>query len=104
MPARRRASESPCPGAYGRTLRTMADARPRLALRARDAIDLGSATDFHILLRAIDASMPADATLMLEGAAIAELVAAFLRAREAATRREVASFGVPRAPAYHLPL
>lgn len=82
----------------------MADTGPRLELRAADAIDLGSATDFHILLRAIDASMPDDATLVLEGAAIAEPVAAFLRARKAATQREVASFGVPRARAYHLPL
>jgi hypothetical protein len=75
-----------------------------LELRSADAIDLGSATDFHILLRAIDETLPHDTVLLLEGTAIAAPVAAFLRANAAPEPHEVASFGTPRAPAFHLPL
>lgn len=80
----------------------MADTRP-LALRTSDAIHLGAATDFHILLRAIDEALPEEAILVLEGASIAPAVADFLRAHAAPTR-EIASFGTARAPAFHLPL
>jgi hypothetical protein len=75
-----------------------------LELRDANAIDLGTATDFHTLLRAIDETLPHDATLLLEGTFIAAPVAAFLRSHAAPEPREVASFGTPRAPAFHLPL
>jgi hypothetical protein len=75
-----------------------------LELRDSDAIDLGTATDFHTLLRAIDEALPHDATLLLEGGSIAAPVAAFLQAHAAPEPRAVASFGTPRTPAFHLPL
>ena len=48
-------------------------------LRGAEGVDLGYATDFHILLRAIDEAMPDDAILWLEGSAIAPAVRGFLR-------------------------
>jgi hypothetical protein len=78
-----------------------------LELRDEDAIDLGYAADFHILLRAIDETMPEDAILYLEGdaTATAPAVAEFLRAQEAADRREVVDNASSRTPiAFHLPL
>jgi hypothetical protein len=75
---------------------------PPAELRGAEGIDLGYATDFHILLRAIDAAMPEDATLYLEGNEIAPAVARFLREHDLVMRREIASErGVG---AFHLPL
>jgi hypothetical protein len=51
-----------------------------------DMLDLGMALDFHILLRAIDQAMPADATLSLEGDASAPAIEAFLLAHQAPDR------------------
>jgi hypothetical protein len=68
-----------------------------------DALDLGFALDFHILLRAIDEAMPKDATLYLEGGATAPAVEEFLEAHEAPGRREI-SPNVPGDPVFHLPL
>jgi hypothetical protein len=73
------------------------DHEPR-ELRGEEGIDLGYATDFHILLRAIDAAMPEDATLYLEGSEIAAPVARYLREHDIASRREIA------VGAFHLPL
>jgi hypothetical protein len=74
-----------------------------LRLRAADAIDLGFALDFHILLRGIDEAMPRDAILYLEGDATAPAVEEFLKAHEAPERREI-SPNVRGDPAFHLPL
>jgi hypothetical protein len=64
------------------------DERPPLQLRDADGmIELGFATDFHILLRAIDHAMPEEGVLYLEGGATAPAVAAFLRARQAVEQR-----------------
>ena len=71
---------------------------PPAELRGAEGIDLGYATDFHILLRAIDAAMPEDATLYLVGNEIAPAVARFLREHDLVMRREI---GVG---AFHLPL
>ena len=51
------------------------DHGPPAELRGAEGIDLGYATEFHILLRAIDAAMPEDATLYLEGDGIVTLAA-----------------------------
>jgi hypothetical protein len=75
-----------------------------LDLRGRDAVDLGSATDFHILLRAIDETMPDDATLYLEGAATAPVIARFLCAHQAAEPGELAADPAGGTVAHHLPL
>ena len=79
-----------------------ADGEP-LDLRDQDAIDLGYALDFHILLRAVDQAMPEDAVLCLEGDTD-PAVAVFLRAHAAADPREL----IPNAPmpaaVFHLPL
>ncbi|HET6172635.1 MAG TPA: hypothetical protein VFD90_08520 [Gaiellales bacterium] len=80
------------------------DRPPPLDLRPEDAIDLGYATDFHILLRAIDEAMPEDAILVLEGDATAPAVAAFLREHEAADRRELVPNSPGKVQVFHLPL
>ncbi len=80
------------------------DQRPPLQLRDGDAIDLGFATDFHILLRAIEHAMPKDAVLYLEGGATPRTLAAFLRARQAVERRDVTPNGRGEAECFHLPL
>ncbi len=78
--------------------------REPLDLRDEDALDLGYALDFHILLRAIEQAMPDDATLCLEGETTAREVAAFLREHEAPERRALVA-NTPRAAAvFHLPL
>ena len=74
------------------------DHGPPAELRGAEGIDLGYATEFHILLRAIDAAMPEDATLYLEGDGIAPAVARFLREHDIVLRREA------EAGAFHLPL
>jgi hypothetical protein len=73
-------------------------------LRGAEGIDLGYATDFHLLLRAIDAAMPEDATLYLEGNQIAPAVARYLREHDIAPRREIASDSARGVGAFHLPL
>ena len=82
------------------------DHRKPLELRNRDAVDLGYAIDFHILLRAIDEAMPEDAILCLEGDATAPAVAEFLREHEAedADRRELMANPGGRVVTFHLPL
>src|SRR3954468_3706067 len=98
MPRQRRASASPWPETVP------SRAMPPLELRPAQAIDLGTATDFHTILRATDEALPHDAVLLLEGESIATPVAEFLRAHAAREPRELAPFGGPRAPAFHLPL
>ena len=78
--------------------------KPPLALRPGDAIDLGYAIDFHILLRAIDETMPADAILCLEGDATTPAIAGFLREHEAADRRELVADSAGQIVTSHLPL
>jgi hypothetical protein len=73
-------------------------------LPGAEGIDLGYATDFHLLLRAVDASMPDDATLYLEGDQIAPAVARFLREHDVALRRQIAGDSPRGVSAFHLPL
>lgn len=80
-----------------------ADREP-LQLRAKDAIDLGLALDFHILLRAIGDVMPEDAILALEGGATAPAVAAFLREYAAHDPRELVPNASGPVVVHHLPL
>ena len=75
-----------------------------LELRRSDAIDLGYAIDFHILLRAIDETMPEDAILYLEGDATAPALAEFLREHEAIDRRELVANADGNVVTFHLPL
>ncbi len=75
-----------------------------LDLRAEDALDLGRARDFHILLRALDQSMPAAATLVLEGDRTAPSIRAFLRAHTAPDARELVASDSRDVATYHLPL
>jgi hypothetical protein len=82
----------------------MAGDHEPLDLRDEDAIDLGYATDFHILLRAIDEAMPDDAILCLEGYATAPAVRGFLRRRAASGPRELVPNSNARAETFHLPL
>jgi hypothetical protein len=78
--------------------------REPLDLREEDAIDVGYATSFHVLLRAIEASMPDDAILYLEGEATAPAVAAFLREHAAAEPRELVANSTRSTAVFHLPL
>jgi hypothetical protein len=80
------------------------DQRKPLELRAEDALDLGRALDFHILLRAIDETMPVDATLALEGDATAPVIEEFLRAHAAPDPRELVPNGRFDVVVFHLPL
>jgi hypothetical protein len=82
----------------------MPDDQQPLDLRAEAAVDLGYATDFHILLRAIDEVMPEDAVLCLEGTATAPAVAAFLREREPAVTPAMAPNSHAPTAIFHLPL
>ncbi len=75
-----------------------------LGLDSRDAIDLGYAIDFHILLRAIDETMPEDAILYLEGDATAPALAEFLREHEAIDRRELVANADGKVVTFHLQL
>ena len=75
-----------------------------LDLRGEDALDLGRALDFHILLRAIDQAMPADATLALEGDAPAPVVRQFLLAHQAPDPRELVPNSDGTTLVFHLPL
>ena len=78
--------------------------RPPLDLLGEDAIDLGNATDFYILLQAIDEAMPEDSVLVLEGDATAPAVAHFLRAHEPADRPELVANSTGTYQVFHLPL
>ena len=78
--------------------------RAALDLRGEDAIDLGNATDFYILLQAIDEVMPADSVLVLEGDATAPAIADFLRAHEPVDKPELVANSSGRYRAFHLPL
>jgi hypothetical protein len=78
--------------------------RAPLRLSDGNAIDLGFATDFHILLRAIERTMPEDAVLYLEGGATSPAVAAFLRARSATGPRDLGPSGRGEVACFHLPL
>ena len=82
----------------------MPDEQQPLDLRAEAAIDLGYATDFHILLRAIDEVMPEDAVLCLDGAETAPAVAAFLREREPAVTPAMRPNSHAQTAIFHLPL
>jgi hypothetical protein len=83
----------------------MASDRPEpVHLRDEDALDLGFALDFHILLRAIDEAMPKDAILYLEGDETAPAVEEFLKAHEVSGRREISPNVRGKVVAYHLPL
>ena len=80
------------------------DHREPLGLAREDAVDLGYALDFHILLRAIDETMPSDAILRLEGDATAPPIARFLREHAADDARELAAGSAGHAVTFHLPL
>jgi hypothetical protein len=80
------------------------DQEKPLELRRSDAVDLGYAIDFHILLRAIDETMPEDAILYLEGDATAPALAEFLRAHESTDRRELVVNAEGKVVTFHLPL
>jgi hypothetical protein len=80
------------------------DQEKLLELPRKEAIDLGRALDFHILLRAIDQTMPEGSILCLEGGTTAPAVAAFLRDREADDPRELVADADEDAVAFHLPL
>jgi hypothetical protein len=82
----------------------MAEEQQPLDLRADAAIDIGYATDFHILLRAIDEVMPRDAVLALDGHATAPAVAAFLREREPAETPAMAPNSHGKTEVFHLPM
>ncbi len=75
-----------------------------LDLRRADAIDLGYAIDFHILLRAIDETMPEDAILCLEGDTTAPAIAQFLREHEADDPKELVANSAGSVVTFHLPL
>src|SRR5437588_769919 len=53
------------------------------------SLPLGYVSDLYALLRAIDETMPKDATLYVEGSSIARAVREFLGARPAASHREL---------------
>jgi hypothetical protein len=80
------------------------DQEKPLELRSKDAVDLGYAIDFHILLRAIDETMPEGSILYLEGGATAPAIAEFLREHEAAGRRELVAGADGTVAAFHLQL
>jgi hypothetical protein len=82
----------------------MAGDQEPLDLRDEDAIDLGYATDFHILLRAIDEAMPSDAILCLEGYATVPAVRGFLRRHAASDPRELVPNSNRPGETFHLPL
>jgi DNA-binding NarL/FixJ family response regulator len=82
----------------------MAEDQQPLDLRADAAIDLGYATDFHILLRAIDEAMPDDAVLALDGHATAPAISAWLHAREPAETPAMAPNSHGKTEVFHLPL
>jgi hypothetical protein len=69
-----------------------------------DAVDLGVAFDFHLLLRAIERAMPSDATLALEGDATAPAIREFLLAHPAPEPRELVPNIRGTAVVHHLPL
>src|SRR4051812_28291233 len=75
-----------------------------LDLRSEDALDLGRALDFHILLRAIDRAMPADATLALEGETAAPAIRRFLLAHGSSDPRELVQNAEGTVVVFHLPL
>ena len=69
------------------------------------SLPLGYVSDLYALLRAIDETMPKDATLYVEGSSIARAVREFLGARPAASDRELergTRFPVPKT--FHMPL
>jgi hypothetical protein len=82
----------------------MAGTEPPAELRGAEGIDLGYATEFHILLGAIDEAMPVDATLYLEGTQIAPPVARYLRERDLVLQREIATESTRGVDAFRLPL
>ncbi len=82
----------------------MAEEQAPLDLRADAAIDIGYATDFHILLRAIDEVMPTDAVLALDGHATAPEISAWLHAREPADVPAMAPNSHGKTEVFHLPL
>lgn len=76
-----------------------------LRLTSEDAAVLGYVSDLYALLRAIDETMPTDATLYVEGTSIARAVEEFLTARQAAAWREVEPNTIsPKPRTFHLPL
>jgi hypothetical protein len=82
----------------------MAEEQQPLDLRADAAVDLGYATDFHLLLRAIDEVMPEDAVLALDGHATAPEIATFLHQREPAETPAMAANSHGKTTVFHLPL
>ncbi len=78
--------------------------RQPLDLDHERAIDLGYATDFHILLRAIDEALPRDGILVLEGDATAPAVAQFLREHAADEPRALRANARGPVVVFHLPL
>jgi hypothetical protein len=75
-----------------------------LFLRRADAVDLGLAVDFHLLLRAIEQAMPPDATLALEGTEVAPAIARYLVANAAPEPRALEPHGDVPGRVFHLPL
>src|SRR5712691_6643932 len=66
---------------------------------------LGHVSDLYELLRVIDETMPADATLYLEGTSIAADIKVFLSHRSATVQQEVeAGTRWPKPRVFHLPL
>jgi hypothetical protein len=87
------------------TLAAMAgdDGEP-LSLARADARDLGLAIDFHILLRAIEAALPSDATLALEGGETAPAVERYLRDNAAPEPRALEASARAPARVFHVPM
>ena len=75
-----------------------------LSLDEKDAVDIGYVGDLHRLLAAIEATMPEEAVLYVEGTSISDDIKAFLDANRANEAREVErGTAWPRPATYHLP-
>jgi hypothetical protein len=76
-----------------------------LVLKAEDAVVLGRVSDLYALLAAIDAVMPDDAIVYLEGTSIAPDVAEFLESRQPIDPPAIRPNTLWPAPrGFHLPL
>ena len=76
-----------------------------LQLREDESVTIGYCTDLYLLLRAIDETMPTDATLAIEGTDIAPMVQKFLLEREPAEKPKLAPNTLwPTPRVFHLPL
>src|SRR5712692_4712942 len=70
-----------------------------------ESVTIGYVTDLYALLRALDATMPSDAILYLEGTSFAPGISDFLSSRHAPQSRGIARGTIsPRPETFHLPL